>query len=169
MPAAGNDNPESGHKPVPELALDHMQVRPPVAAARHTAARTQLAYSRSLARLPAARMGDPIASAAVQLIARLAGLCAGPANRSPETFSHPSNWTRVTIPLRSIESRLYLIASGASTPRTLRPEVITCFVAATSAKRACVATPSFDWINLKCGESLPRLHWAWNALANSYK
>ena len=52
--------------------------------------------------------------------------------------------------------------SGASTPSTFRPEDITCCVAAMSASRAAVVTPSFAWINRKCGESLPRVHWAWS-------
>ena len=51
--------------------------------------------------------------------------------------------------------------------RAALPLGLTVFVAAISARRAQDTTPSIDWINLKCGESLPRVHCPWRLLARS--
>jgi hypothetical protein len=52
----------------------------------------------------------------------------------------------------------YRSSSGAWTPRTPRPEDITCFVAATKVRRAPVIPASSARMKRKCGKSLPRFH-----------
>ena len=71
-------------------------------------------------------------------------------------------------PRRSAQA--YHIADGAPTPSSPSPTERTVAMPSTNARRAKVISLSSCIIKRKYGESLlPRVHWAWNALAKSYR
>ena len=67
---------------------------------------------------------------------------------------------------RCNESGAYRIDSGACTPSTPNPEVITCLTATNSAMRAAVIV-STGCMKRKCGDSLPRVYCPCSAIAVS--
>ena len=86
-----------------------------------------------------------------------AGALSLPAARMDRS-TEPCAFPLQSCPLAPLNSRVYRISLGASTPKSVSPEASTMALACTRARRAAVSVPSPGWIKRKCGNSLPRVY-----------